>query len=146
MISETVKQNVKILLVDDSKTIRQENEKALRKAGYDVILAGDGESALTLVHEQKPDLILLDMILPKVTGPEVLRRLKEDPATASIPVVVCSSLSEKNRGKLMEDGAEDYLEKNTLMPVPGVNLLPQMLETIVLRISRKRGTPFPPNQ
>ena len=63
--------NVKILLVEDSKTIRLENESALQNAGYEVICAVDGESALQMAREQRPDLILLDMILPKMSGPEV---------------------------------------------------------------------------
>jgi len=133
---------VKILLVEDSKTIRKENESALVKAGYDVICAEDGETALELAHAQAPDLILLDMILPKVSGPEVLRRLKLNRTTADIPVVVLSSLSEKNREKLVEDGAEDYLEKNSLMPVRGINRLPQELENVICRINRRRGIAF----
>ena len=133
---------MKILLVEDSKTIREENESALLKAGYDVICAEDGESAMELAQTQAPDLILLDMILPKVSGPEVLRRLKLDRATADIPVVVLSSLSEKNREKLVEDGAEDYLGKNSLMPVRGINRLPQELENVICRINRRRGVAF----
>lgn len=133
---------MKILLVEDSKPIRRENESALHKAGYEVICAEDGESALRLAQEQKPDLILLDMILPKMSGPEVLRHLKSEAATAEIPVVVLSSLSEKNRQKLLEEGAEEYLEKNSLMPVQGINMLPQALENIICRINRKRGIAF----
>ena len=91
---------MKILLVEDSKTIRRENETVLLKAGYDVICAEDGEIALRLAQEQHPDLILLDMILPKLAGPEVLQHLKSQPGTAEIPVVVVSSLPEKNRQKL----------------------------------------------
>jgi CheY-like chemotaxis protein len=60
-----------------------------------VICAEDGDSALQTAQERNPALILLDMILPKMSGPEVLRHLKSDPATAGIPVVVVSSLSEK---------------------------------------------------
>lgn len=133
---------MKILLVEDSRAIRRENESALRHAGYEVVTAEDGESALVAAHQHKPDLILLDMILPKLTGPEVLRRLKREPDTAAIPVVVLSSLSEKNREKLMEEGAEDYLNKSELMPAPGVNCLPDALENILCRINRKRGVPF----
>jgi CheY-like chemotaxis protein len=120
-------------------TIRRANESALHKAGYEVISAEDGETALQQARDGKPDLILLDMILPKVSGPEVLHRLKQEPATAQIPVVVLSSLTEKNRQKLMEEGAEEYIEKNTLMPVPGMNRLPEMLQNIICRINRKRG-------
>jgi CheY-like chemotaxis protein len=130
---------VKILLVEDSKPIRMANETALHRAGYEVICAEDGPAALQQAQEAKPDLILLDMILPKMSGPEVLEKLKNNPRTAEIPVVVVSSLSEKNRQKLVEAGAEDYLEKNELMPVRGVNRLPNMLETIICRINRKRG-------
>jgi two-component system, OmpR family, alkaline phosphatase synthesis response regulator PhoP len=133
---------VRILLVEDSLAIRRANQTALQDAGYEVICAEDGESALRLAEQAKPDLILLDMILPKVSGPEVLQHLKTDPTTADIPVVVLSSLTEKNRQKLMEAGAEEYIEKNTLMPVPGMNLLPKMLENIICRINRRRGIAF----
>jgi CheY-like chemotaxis protein len=133
---------VKILLVEDSKPIRNENHSALVHAGYEVICAEDGETALDMARTETPELILLDMILPKVSGPEVLHRLKSDPATADIPVVVLSSLSEKNREKLVHDGAEDYLEKGLLMPVRGVNRLPQALEGIICRINRRRGVAF----
>ncbi len=133
---------MKILLVDDSKAILRENERTLLKAGYEVLCAEDGEMALQLAGQHKPDLILLDMILPKLSGPEVLARLKKDAATANIPVVVLSSLTEKNRQKLMEAGAEDYIEKNSLSPAAGVNLLPQMLETMICRINRKHGIAF----
>src|SRR6202035_181382 len=125
---------VQILLVDDSKPIRRENERVLVEAGYEVVCAEDGESALKLAGEQKPDLILLDMILPKMSGPDVLEHLKKNAATANIPVVVLSSLAEKNRQKLMDAGAEDYLEKSSLMLAPGMNLLPEMLENVICRI------------
>src|SRR5580698_4990329 len=129
---------VKILLVDDSKPILHANQRVLIKAGYEVVCAEDGESALALAREHKPDLILLDMILPKLSGPEVLQHLKSEPATSEIPVVVLSSLSEKNREKLLEAGAEEYLEKNLLMPEKGVNLLPKVLEKVTSRIRRRR--------
>jgi CheY-like chemotaxis protein len=133
---------VRILLVDDSKAILHENERVLIEAGYEVVCAEDGDSALRLAHEQKPDLILLDMILPKMSGPDVLEHLKKDAATADIPVVVLSSLTEKNRPKLIEAGAEDYVEKNSLTPLPGINLLPKILENVICRINRKRGVAF----
>jgi CheY-like chemotaxis protein len=133
---------VRILLVEDSKPILYANQRALRQAGYEVVCAEDGEAALKLAREQKPDLILLDMILPKMSGPDVLQHLKADAQTADIPVVVLSSLSEKNRQKLIEAGAEDYVEKNSLSPMPGVNLLPKILENVICRVNRRRGIPF----
>ena len=133
---------MKILLVEDSKPIRRENETVLQQAGYEVICAEDGETALQMAREQRPDLILLDMILPKVSGPEVLRSLKSDGSTATIPVVVLSSLSEKNRQKLLDAGAEEYLEKNLVMPSRGMNWLPKALESVICRSNRKRGIDF----
>jgi CheY-like chemotaxis protein len=133
---------VKILLVEDSRTIRIANERVLIKAGYEVICAEDGESALQLALDAKPDLILLDLILPRMSGPEVLEHLKKNAATVDIPVVVLSSLTEKNRQKLVDAGAEDYVEKNMLMPLPGINLLPKILENVICRINRRRGIAF----
>ena len=72
----------------------------------------------------------------------MLRRLKKVHATAEIPVVVLSSLSEKNRQKLLEAGAEEYLEKGALMPGKGMNMLPKALENVICRINRKRGIAF----
>jgi CheY-like chemotaxis protein len=133
---------VRILLVEDSRAVRRENERVLTKAGYEVICAEDGEAALHQAQGQKPDLILLDMILPKISGPEVLERLKSDARTADIPVVVLSGLPEKNRQKLMDAGAEEYLEKNSLMPAPGVNILPKVLENVICRVNRRKGIAF----
>ncbi len=133
---------MKILLVDDSKPMLRENQRVLSEAGYEVICAEDGLSALKLAHDHQPDIILLDMILPKLSGPDVLKRLKEDAQTADIPVIVLSSLTEKNRDKLVEAGAEEYVEKNSLAPVPGVNLLPKILENVICRVNRRRGVAF----
>lgn len=74
----------------------------------------DGEPALREAQEHMPDLILLDMLLPKLGGPEILRALKSDPLTARIPVVVLSSLSQKNEAKLKTDGATAYFQKSKL--------------------------------
>lgn len=128
---------MKILLVDDSRPIRNENQHALVEAGYEVICAEDGESALQLAQTAQPDLILLDLILPKMSGPDVLEHLKKDVKTAKIPVVVLSSLCDKNRQKLIEAGAEEYLEKNSIMPWPGVNLLPDKLREVIRSLTRR---------
>jgi CheY-like chemotaxis protein len=77
-----------------------------------------------------------------MSGVELLHQLKRDAGTAGIAVVILSSLTEKNRQKLMEEGAEDYLEKSSLMPTPGINLLPKMLENVICRINRRRGIAF----
>jgi CheY-like chemotaxis protein len=100
------------------------------------------EKTLHSAREHHPDLILFDLLLPKMTGIEVLTHLKGEPATADIPVVVVSGLSDKNRQKLIEAGADDYLEKRTLLPCKETNLLPQVLVDVICRINRKRGVAF----
>jgi CheY-like chemotaxis protein len=87
----------------------------LRKAGYRVVIAVDGMEALSVARENHPDLILLDMMLPKLDGPSVLRALKADPVTAHIPVVVVTGLCQKNEEKLLRDGAAAFLEKSRLL-------------------------------
>jgi len=88
----------KILLVDDSKFLRLATERALAKAGYDVVTASDGEQALETARACKPDVILLDMLLPKMTGPDVLKALKKDPETAGIAVVCLRGCHRGMRG------------------------------------------------
>jgi CheY-like chemotaxis protein len=79
-----------------------------------VSTANDGERALEIARENKPDVILLAMLLPKMTGPDVLKALKKDPATAGIAVVVLTGLSQKNAVRLQQDGACGFLEKSEL--------------------------------
>jgi DNA-binding response OmpR family regulator len=102
---------MKILLIDDSRVLRHIHEKALIKAGYEVISASDGEEGLRIAREDSPDLVLLDMMLPKIAGQDVLRTLKRDPRTTQIPVVVLSGLSRANAAKLLNQGAVEFVEK-----------------------------------
>jgi diguanylate cyclase len=104
-----------VLLVEDSKLLRLHREQVLLKAGYLVLTAVNGVEALILAYESHPDLILLDLMLPKLDGAAVLRRLKSDPATAEIPVVVVTALSEKNEQKMLEEGAAAFVEKGLLL-------------------------------
>ena len=129
----------KILLVEDSKFLRLATERALSHAGYEVSSAGDGEQALIMAREKLPDLILLDMLLPKISGPEVLRALKSDMATASIPVVVLTGLSQKNAERLQEDGADGFLEKSALGLDQGAEALLVAVRDFVQRLCRKRA-------
>jgi twitching motility two-component system response regulator PilH len=108
-----------ILLVEDSKFLRVATERILTKAGYQVICAGDGDEALALAGSRLPDLIVLDMLLPKLSGPEVLRSLKKNDLTARIPVVVLSGLSQNNGPKLVQEGADAFIEKGSLRADPG---------------------------
>src|SRR5437762_247960 len=103
-----------ILLVEDSRFLRLANERILVKAGYQVVTAADGEQALALAKTTAPDLILLDMLLPKLGGPEVLRALRKESATSAIPVIVLSSLPQSNEQRLKGEGAVAYFEKSRL--------------------------------
>ena len=102
---------MKILLIDDSRMLRLIHERALVKAGYEVTGASDGEEGLRVAREDKPDLIVLDMMLPKIAGQDVLRTLKRDPRTKQIPVVVLSGLSQSNASRLMAQGAIEFVQK-----------------------------------
>jgi len=83
-------------------------------------------------------------LLPKVSGLEVLTRLKHNRDTAKIPVVALSGLSDKNRQRLLDAGADEYLEKNSVITDKGLNRLPKVLEDVICRINRKRGMNFSP--
>ncbi len=104
----------KILLVEDSKFLRMAMERALQRAGYEVISAEDGVKAIEAAERAKPDLILLDMLLPKMGGQDVLAKLKKNPATAGIAVVACTGLSQENEARLKHDGVCAFLDKSEL--------------------------------
>ena len=105
----------RILLVEDDRFLRKAAEATLRQRGFIVLTAADGEEALRQARAETPDLVLLDLIMPKLQGFEVLKRLKEDPGTASIPVIVLSNLGqERDVQQAMELGALAYHIKSNL--------------------------------
>jgi CheY-like chemotaxis protein len=104
-----------ILLAEDDRFLRKAADTALRRHGFSVVTATNGEEALEALRTMKPDLILLDLIMPKVQGFEVLRSVKENPATAQIPVIVLSNLGQEGDVKrAMESGATAYFVKANL--------------------------------
>ena len=105
----------RILLAEDDRFLRRAEEAALKRAGFVVLAAADGEEALRMAIAEKPDLVLLDLIMPKLQGFEVLKALKADPATAAIPVVVLSNLGQDGDvQRALEGGAVAYLVKANL--------------------------------
>jgi len=122
---------MKILLVEDSKFLRVAAERALTTAGHEVISAGDGDQALIMAREQAPALILLDVMLPKMSGPDVLKALKKDPATTAIPVMMLTSLSEKNAKLFEKDGASSFFAKSDSMLGKGPDSLLAAVERMV---------------
>jgi CheY-like chemotaxis protein len=103
-----------ILVVDDNLHLQIAFKKVLTSSGYQVRLASDGEEGLRLALETRPDVIVLDMMLPKISGLDVLRALKQDQATERIPVIALSGLPMSNEARLRRDGAIKYLQKSNL--------------------------------
>jgi CheY-like chemotaxis protein len=105
----------RILLVEDDRFLRRAAEASLRQRGFAVTVAADGEEALVKVRAEIPDLILLDLLMPKVTGIEVLRALRAEEATKGIRVLILSNSSrEQDLEAIKELGVTDYLVKANL--------------------------------
>ena len=103
----------KILAAEDDKLISGSLCDALKSAGYDATPAYDGEEAVAKAKEILPDLVLLDIMMPKMDGISVLWELKSDPNTAKIPVVVLTNIGDvETISKIVEAGAVDYLLKS----------------------------------
>ena len=103
----------KLLLADDEEEILALVSATLgNDERYHVLLARDGEEALRISRQQKPDLLLLDVMMPKWNGYEVCRRLKRDPATAHTKVIMLAAMAQQSdRRKAMEAGADEYFAK-----------------------------------
>jgi two-component system, cell cycle response regulator DivK len=113
----------KILLVEDNDLNRDMLSRRLKRRGYEVTLAVDGEEGVAMAASEMPDLVLMDMSLPKIDGWEATRRIKGNPATASIPVIALTAHAMSgDREQALEAGCDDYDTK----PVE----LPRLLEKI----------------
>ena len=109
-----------ILVVDDSPTDRQHLSDILVKSGYAVTTAESGEEALAKVKQQRPDLVLMDVVMPGQSGYQATRTLSKDESTKGIPVIICTSKGqETDRIWGMRQGARDYIVK----PVDQAELL-----------------------
>ena len=107
----------KILIVEDDKFLRELIIRKLSEEEFDVVEAVDGEDGIKKIKEEKPDLVLLDLILPGIDGFEVLSKMKENSSLSSIPVIILSNLGQREdveRG--MKLGAVDYLVKAHFTP------------------------------
>jgi twitching motility two-component system response regulator PilH len=125
-----------ILLVEDSRFLCLANERVLVRVGYEVISVPDGEAAVQMARKHLPDLILLDMMLPKLEGVAVLRALRKEPLTASIPVIVLTSLAQKNAARLLQEGAVAYFEKSDLMLEKGSESLIRVVESVLGKMTK----------
>ena len=114
----------KILFVEDESALQKTFGEILKQEGYKVISAMDGEEGLKLAKESNPDLILLDLVLPKMHGFDVLKALKEDPKTKDIPIIVLTVLERREDVyKAIELGAKAYFIKTSYT-------IPELIEKI----------------
>jgi DNA-binding response OmpR family regulator len=105
--------SIQVLLVEDDRFLRKAAEAMLKKNGFIVRTAADGEEGLHAAQAERPDIILLDLIMPKIQGFEVLERLKADDATTSVPVVILSNLGqEADVTRALTAGAAAYFIKS----------------------------------
>lgn len=105
----------KVVVADDDRMLRKAAETTLRRQGHAVSTASDGEEALQLIRSEQPDVIVLDLIMPKLQGFDVLQILKQDTLTSAIPVIVLSSLAqEQDKQEALNLGAIAYFNKSTL--------------------------------
>ena len=119
---------IKILLIEDDSFLSGMYDTKLKLEGFDVVLAEDGAKGLELAVSQRPDIILLDIILPKMDGFTALKHLKENTETKKIPVILMTNLGQKEdveRGIAL--GAQDYLVKAHFMPSEVVEKIRQYL-------------------
>lgn len=104
--------STKVLIVEDEEALATLLEYNLGKEGFDAALAGDGEEAMLKIEEEAPDLVILDWMLPKVSGIEVCRRLRAKAETRNLPIIMLTARSEEaDRIRGLETGADDYLTK-----------------------------------
>ncbi len=102
----------RVLIVDDDTALAEMLGIVLRGEGYEPILCGNGEKALSIFRDRKPDLILLDWMLPGTSGIELARRLKRDELTGDIPIIMLTAKGEEdNKIQGLEVGADDYITK-----------------------------------
>lgn len=123
----------KILIVEDEEGTRETWQDFFQGSGYDVFEAGDGQQALDMIRMNRPDIVLLDLRLPGMDGYQVCQRLKGDPLTSNIPIIMVTAFltgaSDTVRG--LEYGADDYLSK----PVD-LDVLAAKVKSVLRRVSR----------
>ncbi|EKD48355.1 MAG: phosphate regulon transcriptional regulatory protein PhoB [uncultured bacterium] len=107
--------NKKILVAEDDEFLIKAYKAKLEQEGFEILLATDGEEAVSLVNSENPSVILLDVMMPKISGFEVLETVRKNPATKDIPVIIMSNLGQESDVKKgLNLGAQDYLIKSNL--------------------------------
>jgi CheY-like chemotaxis protein len=120
-----------VLIVDDQPSIVTTLKFQVMNAGFDVLVANSGEQAMKIITESRPDLILLDVMMPRINGWEVCRRLKANPATSEIPIFMVTSLhGDADTSEARNSGANEFLVK------------PIKTDDLIKRIKKYLGSPF----
>jgi len=118
----------KILIVEDDPLMSRMYQKIFTFEGYEVEIAGDGEEGLEKVRAGKPTLVLLDIMMPKMNGLQVLEKLKSDPETKSIPVVMLTNLAgQQDAETALTKGAIKYIVKSEYEPKQVTNMVKEIL-------------------
>jgi CheY-like chemotaxis protein len=119
----------KILLVEDDRFLRELMSQKLVKMGYDLVAAVDGEEGVEQAKSEKPEIILLDIMLPGIDGFGVLTQVKADPSTADIPVIMLSNLGQREDiDRALKLGATDFLVKAHFTPQEIIDKIEQYLK------------------
>lgn len=117
-----------LLLVEDDPLLINMYQTKFSSEGFEVFTATDGRTGLALAKSENPDIIILDIMMPKMDGIEVLRNIRQDPKLSSIPVLILSNLSEVNKQKEAKElGAKEFLVKANLTPTQVVEKIKQHL-------------------
>lgn len=115
---------MKILIVDDEQALVKMYSLAFEAAGFEMLSAADGKQAMEMIHRDKPDAVLLDIIMPKINGLDVLKQIKEDEEIKKIPVFLLTNLPEESSlSKAKSLGAEDYFVKAQTEPQEMVKIM-----------------------
>lgn len=118
----------KILIIEDEKTLLEMYRIRFEKAGYEVFAAANGQRGIETAQKEKPDLILLDILMPNADGYQVIQALKKDPQTKNIPILVFSNLGQPEEiEKGLKLGADDYVIKTDLTPTELTNKVERMI-------------------
>jgi len=121
----------KILIVEDDLFLLEIYAHKFSDANFEIVTALDGESALEVIRKEKPDVILLDLILPKIDGLEVLRLIKKDKEFSSIPVIILTNRGEKDLiEKAIKLGAAAFITKITYTPTEVVSKVKSIVEKV----------------
>ncbi len=139
MTTESTRQEKTILLIEDDLFVRDLYVRTLKRAGYNVEAAIDGEEGFRKLHEIHPDLVLLDIMLPKMNGIELLKNAKQDDAVKDVPIFLLTNLGQDT---IIQDafhiGAAGYILKARLLPQEVINYVNEFFDTGIVPSDIKR--------